>query len=35
VGGAVVNGAYASKIGAYYAPDAVGAVKLAREVLQL
>jgi 5-methyltetrahydrofolate--homocysteine methyltransferase len=35
VGGAVVNGAYASKIGAYYAPDAVGAVKLAREVLRL
>jgi 5-methyltetrahydrofolate--homocysteine methyltransferase len=33
VGGAVVNDAYASKIGAYYAPDAVGAVKLAKEVL--
>jgi 5-methyltetrahydrofolate--homocysteine methyltransferase len=34
VGGAVVNNAYASKIGAYYAPDAVGAVELAREVLR-
>jgi 5-methyltetrahydrofolate--homocysteine methyltransferase len=33
IGGAVVDGAYASKIGAYYAPDAVGAVKLAKEVL--
>ncbi|UCE27683.1 MAG: homocysteine S-methyltransferase family protein [Candidatus Coatesbacteria bacterium] len=33
IGGAVVDGAYASKIGAYYAPDAVGAVKIAKEVL--
>lgn len=33
IGGAVVDDAYASKIGAYYAPDAVSAVKLAKEVL--
>lgn len=34
VGGAVVNEAYAQSIGAYYAKDAIGAVEVAKKIMQ-